>query len=66
MKKTLILFISMICMLMTASYTAHAVAVDVSSSAPWSGFMNVFENNNGAQGGYLFGGTWGTADLATS
>ena len=66
MKKTLILFMSMISMLMTASYTVHAVAVDVSSNASWSGYMNVFENNNGAQGGYLFGSGWGTDALNTS
>lgn len=53
-------------MLMTASYTVHAVAVDVSSNASWSGYMNVFENNNGAQGGYLFGSGWGTDALNTS
>lgn len=66
MKKTLILFTSIICMLFTANYTAHAVAVDVSSGASWLGYMTVFDNNNGAQGGSLFGNNWGVADLATS
>lgn len=54
MKKTLTLFMSMICMLMTANYTAHAVAIDVSSGASWRDYMFVYENDNGAQGEYLF------------
>ena len=45
MKKTLTLFMSMICMLMTVSYTAHAVAVDVSSSASWSTNMKTFTSD---------------------
>ena len=42
---------------------AHAdVTVTVNASAPWQGFMNVFElPANG--GGYVFGSPWGTADL---
>jgi len=36
--------------------------VGVNPSAPWAGFMNVFElPQNG--GGYVFGSPWGTADL---
>ena len=65
MKKTLIL-ISTVCLLSLMNFTAHAVAVDVSSSATWNGYMNVFENTAGAQGAYLFGSGWGTSDLATS
>lgn len=43
--------------------SAHAVVVNVgNSTAPWLGFMNVFElPANG--GGYVFGSPWGVADL---
>ena len=42
--------------------TARAVTISVDPSAPWLGFMNVFEipQNGGA---YVFGQGWGTADL---
>lgn len=30
-----------------------------------SGYMNVFDNDAGAQGGYLWGSEWGVADLKT-
>jgi len=39
-----------------------AVMVSVDPAAPWQGFMNVFElPSNG--GGFVFNGSWGTADL---
>jgi len=42
-----------------------AVIVGPDSSAPWQGFMNVFElPANG--GGYVFGSGWGTADLTAT
>lgn len=46
--------------------TAHAANVTVQdSSAPWLGFMNVFElPSNG--GGFVFGSGWGINDLVTS
>ena len=56
----------MICMLIFANYTAHAVGIDLTSSAAWKGYMNVFENNNWAPGTWLFGSDWGKADLASS
>jgi len=31
----------------------------------WLGYMNVFDLNAGAQGGYLWGSGWGVADLVT-
>jgi hypothetical protein len=40
------------------SSTAHAEG--------WVGYMNVFENNAGAQGGYVFGAVWGVPDLKTT
>ncbi|TVR52856.1 MAG: PEP-CTERM sorting domain-containing protein [Puniceicoccaceae bacterium] len=32
----------------------------------WIGWMNVFENDNGSQGGFVFGSEWGVADLQTT
>lgn len=32
----------------------------------WIGYMNVFDNNAGAQGGYLWGNAWGLGDLRTT
>lgn len=48
------------------SPAAHAGTVGVDdSTAPWLGFMNVFElPENG--GGYVFGSPWGVADLVAS
>lgn len=56
------------CMLATtvAVSAASAQTVNVSdSTAPWLGFMNVFElDANG--GGFVFGSGWGTADLTAT
>ena len=38
---------SMICMLISASFSAHAVVVDATTAGNWKGYMNVFENDNG-------------------
>lgn len=35
-------------------------------SEGWVGYMNVFDNNAGAQGGYVFGSGWGLGDLKTT
>jgi hypothetical protein len=52
-------------LLMGAALTAKAITFDVDPSANWVGFMNVFElPSNG--GGYVFGSSWGTADLKAS
>ena len=32
----------------------------------WVGYMNVFDNNAGSQGGYVFGSGWGLGDLKTT
>ena len=32
----------------------------------WTGYMNVFDNNGGSKGGYVFGSGWGVADLKTT
>ena len=59
MKKLLLISTSLVSM----ALSSFAVSIDTSENAAWSGFMNVFENNAGAQGGYLWGSGWGTADL---
>jgi hypothetical protein len=40
-------------------------SADFSKFGATTGYMNVFENNAGAQGGYLWGSGWGVADLKT-
>lgn len=35
-------------------------------SEGWIGYMNVFDNNGGSQGGYIFGSGWGVSDLKTT
>jgi hypothetical protein len=42
----------------TGLFTAHADG--------WIGYMSVFENNAGAQGGFVFGSTWGVPDIKTT
>jgi hypothetical protein len=37
--------------------------VQVDSTKPWGGYMNVYDNVGGTQGGYLWGSTWGTPAL---
>jgi len=52
-------------LLLGAGIHTKAATYTVDPSAPWIGFMNVFElPSNG--GGYAFGGVWGTADLTAS
>jgi PEP-CTERM motif len=48
-----------------ASAAKANTSVTVNPGAPWQGFMNVFElpSNGGA---YVFGSSWGTADLTAT
>lgn len=59
MKKLLLITTSVFSM----ALSSFAVSIDTSESAAWAGYMNVFENNAGSQGGYLWGSGWGTPDL---
>jgi hypothetical protein len=38
----------------------------VASAGTWIGYMNVFFNASGSQGGYIFGSSWGVSDLKTT
>ena len=38
----------------------------VASAGNWVGYMNVFANASGSQGGYIFGSGWGVSDLKTT
>jgi hypothetical protein len=38
----------------------------VASAGNWTGYMNVFFNSSGSQGGYIFGSSWGVSDLKTT
>jgi len=62
MKKLLILTTSVVSM----ALSSYAVSIDTSSAGNWSGYMSVFDNAGGAQGGYLWGSGWGAADLDSS
>jgi hypothetical protein len=44
---------------------AQAASVTVDPAAPWVGFMNVSETPQHG-GGYVFGSSWGTADLTAT
>lgn len=35
-------------------------------AATWVGYMNVFDNSAGSKGGYIFGSSWGVADMKTT
>jgi hypothetical protein len=61
--KKILTSMSMICMLVFTSFSAHAVVIDATTNGNWLGYMNVFDNVDGAQGGYLFDQSWGTTDL---
>ena len=53
------------CIAMSVAQYTRAATVTVDPSATWNGYMNVFElPANG--GGYVFGSSWGTADLTAS
>ena len=41
-------------------------AAQVASAGNWIGYMNVFNNAAGTQGSYVFGSSWGVADLKTT
>lgn len=62
MKKLLLISTSVISM----ALTSFAVSIDTSGTGNWLGYMNVFDNAGGAQGGYQFGGAWGPADLSAT
>lgn len=38
----------------------------IARSEGWVGYMNVFDNNAGAKGGYIFGNAWALGDLKTT
>lgn len=46
--------------------TSHALTVSVDGTKTWNGYMNVFANNNGAAGGWMFGSGWGLANVKTT
>jgi hypothetical protein len=54
-----------LCAVLGAVVSVKAATVGVDPSAPWTGFMNVFEipQNGGA---YVFGSSWGPADLCAN
>ena len=55
----------MICIIMFTNYTAHAVAIDASSSGNWSGYMAWFETDGTTKGNYADGSNWGVAFIKT-
>jgi MYXO-CTERM domain-containing protein len=38
----------------------------VAHAGNWTGYMNVFNNDGGSKGGFVFGQGWGVADLKTT
>ena len=53
----------MICMLISASFSAHAVVVDATSTGNWLGYMNWFETDGSVKGAYADGTSWAAGDL---
>lgn len=51
--------------LATLIASAGLVATDIRAEG-WLGFMNVFENDAGAPGAYVFGAPWGVPDMQTT
>ncbi len=43
-----------------------AMSATTASAGNWIGYMNVFFNSSGSQGGYIFGSNWGVSDLKTT
>lgn len=56
-------FLAAVCNSPTAS-AQSVVGVDL--NATWSGYMNVFNNDGGSQGSYVFGGAWGVNDVKST
>ena len=55
-------FLFVVSLVLGSAEMARATNLAVDPSSPWQGFINVFElPSNG--GGYVFGSSWGTADL---
>ena len=49
------------------SLAAFAAALTLPvSAATWVGYLNVFQNNSGSLGSYIFGSDWGVSDLQTT
>ncbi|MBN2163382.1 MAG: PEP-CTERM sorting domain-containing protein [Pontiellaceae bacterium] len=46
-----------------AGFVCAGAFADMSQFGASAGYMNVFDNNAGAQGGFLWGSGWGIADL---
>ena len=66
LKQPAFAFVALGLTLFAAGYGQAQITVQVDSTKPWGGFMNVYNNSGGAQGGYLWGGAWGAADLRAS
>ena len=49
----------------TLNTASAQLTVGVDPSETWNGYMNVFANDNGSKGGYIFGSGWGLADLSS-
>lgn len=50
-------------LLVSAQTSQSQTTVQVDSTKPWGGFMNVYNNVGGTQGGYMFGSGWGIGAL---
>ncbi len=47
----------------TGLFSNAQVAVSINENAAWKGYMNIYHNNNGAEGNYIEGQTWALVDL---
>lgn len=53
-------------MLSLALAILAALAAAPASAGNWIGYMNIFNNNGGSQGSFVFGSPWGVSDLQTT
>ena len=53
-----------LCASLAGAIQGHSqTTVQVDSTKSWVGYMNVYDNISGSQGGYMWGSGWGTAAL---
>lgn len=54
---------SVLLLLFTGFFSSAQVSVTINGNAAWKGYMNTYQNNNGAKAGYIEGQTWALVDL---
>lgn len=53
------------CLALPANTASAQLTLEVDPSENWVGYMNVFNNDGGSKGGYVFGQSWGVPALSS-